>query len=317
MRRRIIRTLPRLQPTLDDIPIALHQHRRQLLADLSQAIETRQQLRLEYQPRIDLQINRCVGAEALLRWRHPVFGPLPPADFIPIAESDPVIVPLTDWVLDTAVAFAASVARANRQIRISVNISPKNLTAGYFVGRLVEALGRHNLDPVNLELEFTESALISDGKRTRQQLDQIRRMGVSVSIDDFGAGYSNLSYLRQVPADIIKIDRKLVSAIGADRENDTIVKWIIGLANELGLRVVAEGIDTDQKATTLASWGCHEGQGFALATPMAQVKLVSWIERYNCLAGDDRVIRLPFSRRKNNASHLAHPALPAKAAVIG
>jgi EAL domain-containing protein (putative c-di-GMP-specific phosphodiesterase class I) len=296
------------------MPIELHRHRDELLADLRLAIQTRQQLRLEYQPRIDLQTKRCVGAEALLRWRHPVLGPLPPGEFIPLVESDPLIGPLTDWVLNTAMAYAAYLARSEPHVRISVNISPRNLTEGYFVGRLVEALSRHLLDPANLELEFTESALISDSKRTRQQLDQIRRMGVTVAIDDFGAGYSNLGYLRQVPADVIKIDRKLIGAIGADHAGDTIVRWIIGLAQELGLRVVAEGIDSGEKAAYLSRWNCHEGQGFALGVPMAQAKLESWISRYNSsAAATGSVITLRPPRRSASTG----PVQPIKAVSGG
>jgi EAL domain-containing protein (putative c-di-GMP-specific phosphodiesterase class I) len=276
--------------------------RRELLQDLRLALAARDQLRLVYQPRIDLAENRCVSAEALLRWRHPTRGAVPPGDFIPLVEDDPLIVLLTDWVLERAISFAAHLAAVGQPLRISVNVSPVNLTTGYFAGRLVEMLSRHNLDPRWLELEFTERTLISDSERTRQQLNQIRRLGLSIAIDDFGAGYSNLSYFHQVPADVLKIDRSLVNRIGADSAGDVVISWIIKLAQELRLRVVAEGIDTHQKAAVLTRWGCHEGQGFAIARPLSQSRLPAWFSRYNSrLTANPSVIRL-FSDREWDSS---------------
>jgi EAL domain-containing protein (putative c-di-GMP-specific phosphodiesterase class I) len=272
---------------------ALHRRpRRQLLDDLRLALREPNQLHLNYQPRVDLQAGQCVGVEALLRWRHPRLGLVPPGEFIPLIESDPLIVALTDWVLDQALAFAKTLPESGGRPRVSVNIAPINLTAGYFVGRLVELLGRHNVEPLSLELEFTEGALISDSRRTRQQLDQIRRLGLTIAIDDFGAGYSNLSYFDRIPADVIKIDRSLVKEIGAEQGGGTIVKWIIGLAQELGLRVVAEGVDTDQKAAALTRWQCHEAQGFAIAPPLPEANLRAWVRRYNSVRSDT-VVRLP------------------------
>ncbi len=271
--------------------------RRELLDDLRGAIDDPGQLRLEYQPRIDLQSSRCVGAEALLRWRHPSLGLLPPGEFIPLVEDQALIVPLTDWVMDhvmgfAAGAFVAGLRDTDPEFRLSVNIAPLNLTEGYFIGRLVEAIGRHGIDPARLELEFTEGTAINDSARTRRQLQQIRRLGMRVCIDDFGAGYSNLTYFKRVPADLIKIDRALIAVIGDDQASDTIVKWIIGLAHELRLRVVAEGIDNSQKAAALSRWGCDEGQGYAFAKPMAGARLAGWIAHYNALAdADGRVVR--------------------------
>jgi len=257
---------------------------RELLDDLRRAIEEPGQLRLDYQPRIDLQTNRCVAAEALLRWRHPLLGLLSPARFIPLVENLPLIVPLTEWVIEAAMAFAAERVKSDPEFRLSLNIAPLNLTEGYFIGRLVEALGRHSIDPARLELEFTEGTAISDSTRTRRQLEQIRRLGMRVCIDDFGAGYSNLTYFRHVPADLIKIDRALVGTVGEDAASDTVVKWIVGLAHELRLRVVAEGIDNSQRSAALSRWGCDEGQGFAFAKPMAGARLATWIAQFNALA---------------------------------
>lgn len=277
------------------MPKDLLQHRQKLLEDLRVAMRSPQQLRLVYQPRVDFRTNRCVGAEALIRWRHPVLGALSPAAFIPLIEDDPAILALTDWVLDRAMAFIATLKKSEHHLRVSVNISPANLTAGWFVGRLVEMLGRHAIDPSRLELEFTESVLINDSARTRQQLEQIRRMGLKISIDDFGAGYSNLKYLKQIPADFIKIDRELIDMIGGEQDGETVVQWIIGLAEKLRFQIVAEGVDSDQKAATLTRWGCHEGQGFGIAAPMPEAKLAGWVRRYNTPA-DGSIVRLQVPR---------------------
>lgn len=212
-----------------------------------------------------------------MRWQHPTLGPQSPAVFIPVVEADPLIGQLTDWVLNTALSFGAELDNFGHDIRISANVSPSNLIVGYFVGRLVELLRTKGMPTSKLELEFTEGALIGDDDRTRRQLNQIRRIGIGVSIDDFGAGYSNLGYLRNIPADIIKIDRSLVQAIDFDQPSATIMKWLIGLAHELNLRVVAEGIETVEVYNLLASWGCDEGQGYYMSRPMAGKDLLTWM----------------------------------------
>jgi EAL domain-containing protein (putative c-di-GMP-specific phosphodiesterase class I) len=248
-----------------------------LLADFAAALRAGDQLRLVYQPRIALAAGRCCAVEALLRWRHPVRGELSPAAFIPVIESDPMIGQLTDWVLNAAMGFAQILSNAAQEVRVSVNVSPNNLVIGYLVGRLVELMGLYPVSPPMLELEFTEGALIGDDERTRQQLQQIRRIGIGVAIDDFGAGYSNLRYFRQIPADTIKIDRSLVADIETDRASATIVRWLIGLGHELGFRVVAEGLETLESRDLLAAWGCDEGQGYALGRPMEADALLQWL----------------------------------------
>ncbi|MCW3474557.1 EAL domain-containing protein [Limobrevibacterium gyesilva] len=264
-------------PTLSDVP-PQELSPTALCDDLRRALKAADQLSLVYQPRIDLRTGRCIAAEALLRWRHPVLGPMNPGQFIPVVERDPLIGQLTDWVLDSAMTFAARLAADGHPVRISANVSPTNLTVGYFVGRLVELLRAHSLGAESLELEFTEGALIGDDRRTRQQLNQIRRIGISVAIDDFGAGFSNLGYLKDIPADVIKIDRSLVSGIDADHASGVIVRWLIGLAHELGLRVVAEGIETEAVLGQLTEWHCDEAQGYLVGRPMPAADLLARIE---------------------------------------
>ncbi len=250
-----------------------------LLADFRMALAADDQLSLAYQPRIALATGQCRSVEALIRWQHPTRGHIPPGDFIPLIENTGLIAQLTDWVLNAAMAFALRLLKAGHCVRVSANVAPANLVMGYLAGRLVELVGLHGLPPSMMELEITEGALIGDDSRTRRQLAQIRRAGFAVAIDDFGAGYSNLRYFRQIPADIIKIDRSLVMDIETDPASATILQWLISLGHELGFRMVAEGLETAQTCRTLTEWGCDEGQGFFLSRPMAGPELLRWLSQ--------------------------------------
>ena len=258
--------------------------RLRLLADFGPALAAADQLSLVYQPRIALATGRCCAVEALLRWRHPVLGDLSPGAFVPVIEADPLIGQLTDWVLDSAMGFASALVKAGHDIHVSANVSPTNLAIGYLAGRLVELVGQHQLPPAMLELEFTEGALIGDDNRTRQQLKQIRRIGIGVAIDDFGAGYSNLRYFKQIPANVIKIDRSLVADIETDEASATIVQWLIALGHRLGFRMVAEGVETERSRSLLVDWDCDEGQGYFLASPMKGPEIFRWLDNRNFTA---------------------------------
>jgi EAL domain-containing protein (putative c-di-GMP-specific phosphodiesterase class I) len=170
---------------------------------------------------------------------------------------------------------ASRLAAAGHSVRVSANVSPANLTVGYLVGRLVELLSEHNLEPSALELEITEGALVADDRRTRQQLSQIRRIGIGVAIDDFGSGFSNLGYLKDIPADAIKIDRSLVTNMDTDVRSAVIVKWLVGLAHALDLRVVAEGVETGAVLALLGEATCDEAQGYFVARPMVEDELLA------------------------------------------
>ncbi len=254
------------------------QERHRIITDLEAALEAADQLRLVYQPRLHLASGRIVAVEALIRWRHPMLGDVSPMEFIPVVETDPVIGQFTDWVLNNAMAFASRLGHEGHSIKVSANVAPANLVIGYLAGRLVELIGVHDLPPSMLELEFTEGALIGDDNRTRSQLRQIRRIGVSVAIDDFGAGFSNLGYLKQIPADVLKIDRSLVQPMLSADSSVTIVKWLIGLSHELGLRVVAEGLETAGMVEMLTAMGCDEGQGYHIGRPMEADALLAWLK---------------------------------------
>ncbi|HEY2131504.1 MAG TPA: EAL domain-containing protein [Acetobacteraceae bacterium] len=272
---------PSLRQYSDDmpagVPMPVPPARHRLLSDFARAMAADDQLTLVYQPRIALATGSCTSVEALIRWRHPALGDLNPGEFIPVVESEPLVAQLTDWVLNATMIFAARLLKAGHAIRVSANVSPTNLTVGYLAGRLIELLGVHDVPPAMLELEITEGALIGDDTRTRRQLIQIRRAGIAVAIDDFGAGYSNLRYFRQIPADVIKIDRSLVADIETDRASGTILRWLISLGHELGFRMVAEGLETQQARAMLTAWGCDEGQGYVLAKPMSGAELLSWL----------------------------------------
>jgi EAL domain-containing protein (putative c-di-GMP-specific phosphodiesterase class I)/GGDEF domain-containing protein len=249
-----------------------------LLVDLRRAIEEEGQLSLNFQPRIDLRSGACAGAEALIRWTHPTFGPVSPGEFIPLAETTALISPLTDWVLDTAARHAAALGDAGHRVPLSVNVSPKNLAEPDFVDKLERVLERHRIAPDQLELEFTEGMLASDQNAVRHHLDRICAMGIDIAIDDFGSGYSNMSYLTQIPARILKIDQAFVRTMMQSAKNQHLVRTIIGMGQGLGYRVVAEGIETAEAFTTLAGWSCDEAQGYYISRPLPAEAFTDWLK---------------------------------------
>ncbi len=248
-----------------------------LLADLPAAIAAPGQLKLLYQPRVEFQARRCVGAEALIRWFHPEFGLVLPNLFIPAVENSGLGARLTDWVLSEALRQARRWQLNGFEIPIAINMSSLDLESGYFVGRVVEALNSHKLSPRLLEFEFTERVLYRDTLRTRQQLAQLRRAGFTITIDDFGVGYNNLIRLTQVPAQKLKIDQALVKGLEQCPARQTIVKWIIQLAHELGICTVAEGIETASLFDLIGSWGCDEAQGYFISRPVDPAALTDWL----------------------------------------
>lgn len=250
---------------------------RRILADLPVAIAGPGQLKLLYQPRVDFHTRRCVGAEALIRWQHPEFGLLLPDLFIPAVEQSGLSARLTDWVLGEALQQVHGWRSDGFELSIAINMSGLDLEAGYFAGRVIEALSRYEVPPRLLEFEFTERVLYRDSARTRQQLSQLRRAGLTITIDDFGVGYNNLIQLTQVPAQKLKIDRALVSGLEQAPDRQTIVRWVIRLAHELGLGTVAEGIETGSLFDLIGSWGCDEAQGYFISRPLEPADLTKWL----------------------------------------
>lgn len=226
------------------------------------------ELVLHYQPKFDITSGRLVGAEALVRWRHPQRGMVPPAEFIPLAETTGLIVQVGEWVLEQACAQAAVWHGAGLPaFRLAVNVSAREFRAS-LPGRVADTLARYRLDPSWLELEITESTLMDDVEGTIAIMDQISALGVALSLDDFGTGYSSLSYLKRFPIDTLKIDRSFTNGLPADSSDCAIAGTIISMGRKLGHRVIAEGVETLEQLDFLRSAGCDEVQGYLYGKPL-------------------------------------------------
>ena len=248
--------------------------------DLREAIK-HQQFSLHYQPQVDLISGVIVGAEALIRWQHPTKGNIPPIEFISIAEETGLIVPIGKWVLRTAAQQIKCVQKALKMnVKISVNLSARQLSQGDFVQSLTAVLEECRLDPELLELEVTESLLMDNIDNVISQLTEIRNLGVSLAIDDFGTGYSSLSYLKHLPVDILKIDRSFVKDLPHNSDDREITSLIITLAKKLNRKVIAEGVETLGQIEFLRENGCDYGQGYYYARPLPAdeflVALFNW-----------------------------------------
>jgi len=243
--------------------------------DLRQAIE-RRELQLYYQPKIDGRSGQVTGVESLLRWQHPVRGFVPPDRFIPIAERFGLIGTIGNWVIDEACRQVAEWAKLGLRMRVSVNLSVHQLRQEDLVQRVQVAVDRFGIDPQLLTFEITESVAMEDTQETMRAFSQLANAGVSLSIDDFGTGYSSLSYLRKLPAKQLKIDRSFVQDLGQSQDALAVVDAVVKLAHALGLRVVAEGVETPRQRDILLSLQCDELQGFLYARPMAARALTLW-----------------------------------------
>ena len=250
-----------------------------LQADLRRAIE-RKQLQLYYQPKVDGVTGHIHGVEALLRWNHPERGQVSPAMFIALAERFNLINALGNWVLDEACRQMRAWADDGMRMRVAINLSVHQLREEDLVERIDRALRRHHLEPSQLLCEITESVAMDDIRGTQRTFEGLARIGVFLSIDDFGTGYSSLSYLRQMPASQLKIDRSFVADLERSKDAKAIVSAVIRLAHELGLRVVAEGVETSGQRDILVDLGCDELQGFFLARPMSAEALGAWTEGF-------------------------------------
>ena len=235
---------------------------------LRQALE-RKEFALHYQPKVDLRTGEITGAEALLRWTHPTKGAVSPAQFIPVAEDSGLIVPIGNWVLREACRQAQEwVAAGLHPGAVAVNVSAVEFRAAGFLAGVDAILVETGLDPASLELELTESVLMKRAESTAVILGALRARGVRVSVDDFGTGYSSLSYLRRFPVDILKIDQSFVRQIASSSADAAIVKAVIGMGRSLTLRVIAEGIETEDELAFLRAHECDEGQGYYFSRPV-------------------------------------------------
>ena len=248
-----------------------------LLGELRHAVE-RDELRLFFQPKIELTGTRVVGAEVLLRWQHPTRGLLQPADFIPFAEQTGFIRRLTRWTLDHAIAQGATWQRAGKALSLAVNISAEDISDSRFDSRVAGLLTRHQLPPPLLTLELTESGFIEDPQRALEMLNALAALGLSLSIDDFGTGYSSLSHLARMPVHEVKIDRSFVQGLESDPEFAPVVRAAIDMGHGLGLKVIAEGIETEAAAQRLRSMNCDIAQGYLYAKPMPLAAFENWMD---------------------------------------
>jgi diguanylate cyclase (GGDEF)-like protein len=241
--------------------------------DLKVAIE-KNQLRLEYQPIIDLQTDKVQGAEALLRWDHPILGPLKPNDFIPLAEDTGLILPIGNWVLKRACKQIAQWKKDGMGIAVSVNISSKQLNGTNLVENIAKVIKKYEINPNCLELEITESIAMQNPVHTGKQLEDLVRMGVSITMDDFGTGYSSLSYLKGLYLQKLKIDRSFVKDVIVDPQDEVIIRTIVSMGHTLGLKVCAEGIETNEQKQILQLLGCDSGQGYYICRPIDGDELI-------------------------------------------
>jgi diguanylate cyclase (GGDEF)-like protein len=243
--------------------------RLQLESDLRQAIENKE-FCVYYQPIVSLETGRLAGFEALVRWNHPRRGLVSPADFIPVAEETGFIVPIGQWVLNEACAQVRQWqldSPSHRTLSLSVNLSARQVAQPDLLDRIKEALATSKLNPHCLKLEITESVVMENAEAAVLMFKQLRSLGVQLSIDDFGTGYSSLSYLHRFPLNYLKIDRSFVMRLTTDNDN-AIVRTISTLARNLGMEVIAEGIETDEQYQQLKMLGCEYGQGFLFSRPV-------------------------------------------------
>lgn len=252
-----------------------------LLDGLRKAIESDEGLYLHYQPKVDTVRQMVIGVEALIRWEHPELGKIPTEKFIRMAEETDLIVPLGQWVLDTACLQMRSWLDAGLPpMRISVNLSARQFRAGNLVETVVASLAAARLNPRFLDVELTEGTLLTDLEETRRALERLRDVGVTVSIDDFGTGYSSLGYLTQLPIDTLKIDRSFIADGMTSRDGIAVSSAIIGLARTLRLDVIAEGVENEEQLAFLSDLGCDRIQGFLISRPIPGDQILNFVSEY-------------------------------------
>jgi diguanylate cyclase (GGDEF)-like protein len=275
-------TFMRFEPRMQDDAHERHE----LLRDLRQAIDNKQ-FELFYQPKIDARSGQVTAAEALLRWHHPVRGMLGPDLFIPLAERHGLIGALGNWVIEDACRQARVWRERGLKMRVAINLSVFQMRQNDLVERIQAALARHGVNPSRLTCEITESVAMEDTQVTQRTFERLGRAGIHLSIDDFGTGYSSLSYLRRLPATELKIDRSFVMDLDSSADARAIVDAVLKLAHAIGLKVVAEGVETVNQRDILLELGCDEFQGYLFARPMSARALLLW-------AVDDKPARNAF-----------------------
>jgi EAL domain-containing protein (putative c-di-GMP-specific phosphodiesterase class I) len=251
-----------------------------LNAELREAIRT-SQLEVHYQPKVALKTGRCHGVEALLRWTLPGHGAIPPPVIVRVAESNGMIGSLTEWVLNTTLRHQSEWKQSGIALDVAVNLSTITLGDAELPGVIGQALGTWQTDPSSLTLEITENATINDMDYSLVIMNQLKRMGVALSVDDFGTGYSSLSYVKRVPLDELKIDKLFVQHMRDNKGDQQIVRSVIDLAHIFDLKVVAEGVEDEATLKELKRMGCDLAQGYVISPAVPSGSLVEWVKRRN------------------------------------
>ena len=250
-----------------------------MLSELRSAVD-QEQLRLFLQPKINLRTGEVLGAEALVRWEHPVRGMVPPMRFIPFAEQTGFVRVLTMWMIEQVAQMSHALTEQGMRMKLAVNLSTRDLMDQELPVKLEKVLERYSIDPGLLVLEITESAIMDDPQRALQTLNRLHAMGLKLSIDDFGTGYSSLAYLKRLPVDELKIDKSFVMNMESDLQDAKIVRSTVDLAHNLGLSVVAEGVESAKSWKLLDSLSCDEVQGFFIAKPMPGAQFANWVKQW-------------------------------------
>lgn len=248
-----------------------------LLHQLSRAIESRT-LDIFYQPQINLQTGETIGLEALTRWTDPILGTVPPMDFIPLTEETTLINPFTKWLIEETAKKTRELHDAGHHLQVATNFSMKNFLDESVLSTLYETLEKYKIDPKHFELEVTETAVAMNINNTAEILTELRKRGLRIAVDDFGTGQASQHYLLELPVDVIKIDMLFVGAMMENSAAAAIVRSSITLGHELGLEVVAEGVETKEQAEQLKKWGCDVAQGYYFSKPIPAQDVISWLE---------------------------------------
>ena len=246
---------------------------------LREAVD-RNELLLHYQPRVDMRSGKVTGMEALLRWEHPELGSISPREFIPLSEESGLIVPIGAWAMRTACKQNAEWnAQGYEKLLVSVNVSARQIALHDLRETVSTALQETGFDPEYLEIEITESTTLQDDEETANVLRDVRSMGVRIALDDFGAGYSSLRYFTRFPLDTLKLDICLVRDLGSDPAAANVAGAVIAMAHSLGLQAVAEGVDSEEKASILRERDCDEMQGFLFSGAVPAEEFVRFLRR--------------------------------------
>ena len=257
------------------------QTQRESLEHIRAALDAREFV-LYYQPKVNMKTGLVIGAEALIRWQHPERGLLSPAEFLPIIEDNAISVELGEWVIDSALTQMSQWHRAGTLVNVSVNVGARQLQQEHFVARLQKLLASHaDIHPHCLELEILETSALEDMAKVSDVMHACRLLGVTFALDDFGTGYSSLTYLKRLPAELLKIDQSFVRDMIDDPEDMAIVKGVVGLASAFHRSVIAEGVETHAHGELLLSLGCEMAQGYGIARPMAATALPDWVNRWH------------------------------------